>query len=277
MSRQLLPADGDSTAVAPGAPARTRRRPARLWLTPAVVLVAFAVTYWVASRGRLQAVERAFINPGQLLRFTWEHLQISLTSTLLVLVTAIPLGVALSRRAARSVLPLAGIAANIGQAATAFGVMVLLRVGVQTSANVAAVLGMGIYCFLPVFRGTLIGVQQVDRDVIKAAFGTGMSRWQVLWQVELPLSVPILLAGVRTALVLNVATTTVAALVGAGGLGLLIIRGFTVGRDSLVVLGAVGTAGVAILADWAGALAERVLRPKGLRSSHDHNTKGNQR
>lgn len=269
MSQQLLtpPTSAGHPEPTPGSrPAR--RLPSSLWITPLLVTAAFLATYLWVTRGELQAVERTFINPGQLLRFTGDHLKISLISTLLVLTTAIPLGVVLSRRGARRAVPLAGIAANIGQAATAFGVMVLLRISLEMSADTAAILGMSIYCFLPVFRGTLVGVQQVDRDVIKAARGMGMSKRQVLLRVELPLSVPILLAGVRTALVLNVATTTVAALVGAGGLGLLIVRGFSVGRDTLVILGAVATAGIAILADWIGALAERLLRPRGLRSPH---------
>lgn len=248
-----------------------RRLPSSLWITPVVVAAVFLATYFWVTRGELQAMERTFINPEQLLRFAGEHLKISLSSTLLVLATAVPLGVVLSRSGARGIVPLAGAAANIAQAATAFGVMVLLRVGLEMSAEAAAILGMATYCFLPVFRGTLVGVQQVDRDVVKAARGMGMSKGQVLFGVELPLSVPILLAGVRTALVLNVATTTVASLVGAGGLGLLIVRGFSVGRDSLVILGAVATAGMAILADWIGALAEQLLRPRGLRSPHASN------
>lgn len=261
--RQAVPADEAGTGTLRPRPAR--QLSSRLLLTPVVVSAVFLATYFWVTRGELQAVERAFIDPEQLLRFTGEHLRISLSSTLLVLATAVPLGVVLSRSGARGVVPLASVAANIGQAATAFGVMVLLRVGLELSAETAAVLGMATYCFLPVFRGTLVGVQQVDRDVVKAARGMGLSNRQVLFGVELPLSVPILLAGVRTALVLNVATTTVASLVGAGGLGLLIVWGFSVGRDSLVILGAIATAGMAILADWIGSLAEQLLRPRGLR------------
>ena len=249
--------------------------PTNLWLTPVLVGGAFLGTYWWVTRGDLQAVEAGFINREQLLEFTWDHLKISLISTALVLATAIPLGVLLSRPGARVVAPVVGVAANVGQAATAFGLMVLFRVTMDVTATTAAILGMAIYTFLPVFRGTRIGMQQVDVNVVKAARGMGMSRNQVLFKIELPLSVPILLSGIRTALVLNVATTTVAALVGAGGLGLLIVRGFSVGRDSLIIVGAVATAGIAILADWVGAGIERYLSPKGLRQSSASNQKGN--
>lgn len=245
-----------------------RQVPLGLYVTPAIVLGICYLTYVYVTRGELQALERSSLSGGQLLRLTAEHLWVSLTSTLIVLATAIPLGVLLTtRRGGRTIAAAAGTAANIGQAATAFGVMVMFIIVFNMPGVTAAILGMAVYSFLPVLSGTVTGIQQVDPNVLKSASAMGMSRWQVLRRVELPLSVPVLLAGVRTALVLNVATTTVAALVGAGGLGLLIVTGFTAGRDSLIIMGGVLTAGIAILADWFGAVAERVLRPKGLRSA----------
>jgi len=252
----------------------TRQVPLGLFVTPVIVLGICYLTYLYVTRDELQAVERGSLAGDQLLRLTAEHLRISLASTLIVLATAIPLGVLLTRRGGRTIAAAAGTAANIGQAATAFGVMVLFLVGFKMSGITAAILGMAVYSFLPVLSGTVTGIQQVDPNVVKSALAMGMSRWQVLRRVELPLSVPVLLAGVRTALVLNVATTTVAALVGAGGLGLLIVTGFTAGRDSLIIMGGVATAGIAILADWLGAVAERVLRPKGLRSAQAPTPKG---
>lgn len=274
----------DSMEATPPAPADaglimtperpTRRVPLGLFVTPVIVLGICYLTYLYVTRDELQAVERGSLAGDQLLRLTAEHLRISLASTLIVLATAIPLGVLLTRRGGRTIAAAAGTAANIGQAATAFGVMVLFLVGFKMSGITAAILGMAVYSFLPVLSGTVTGIQQVDPNVVKSALAMGMSRWQVLRRVELPLSVPVLLAGVRTALVLNVATTTVAALVGAGGLGLLIVTGFTAGRDSLIIMGGVATAGIAILADWLGAVAERVLRPKGLRSAQAPTPKG---
>ncbi|MDQ3734534.1 MAG: ABC transporter permease [Actinomycetota bacterium] len=274
----------DRMEASPPAPAdaaliMTPERPGRqiplgLFVTPIIVLGICYLTYLYVTRGELQAVERGSLAGDQLVRLTGQHLRVSLISTLIVLATAIPLGVLLTRRGGRTIAVAAGTAANIGQAATAFGVMVLFLVGFKMSGITAAILGMAVYSFLPVLSGTVTGIQQVDPNVVKSALAMGMSRWQVLRRVELPLSVPVLLAGVRTALVLNVATTTVAALVGAGGLGLLIVTGFTAGRDSLIIMGGVATAGIAILADWLGAVAERVLRPKGLRSAQAPTPKG---
>jgi osmoprotectant transport system permease protein len=275
-----LTADRVPTAPEPGGAAvpsssgRRRGFPVRLVLTPVLVVAACLATYWYVTHGELQAVERGFLSGDQLLRFTGEHLRISIYSTMLVLLTAIPLGVLLTRRGGRAVAAVAGTAANIGQAATAFGLMVLFLIAFDMSGTTAAILGMAVYSFLPVLSGTVTGIQQVDPNVIKSASAMGMSRWQVLRRVELPLSVPVMLAGIRTALVLNVSTTAVAALVGAGGLGLLIVRGFSVSRDSLILMGGVTTAGIAILADWLGAVAEQVLRPKGLRSAQPSTLKG---
>lgn len=261
-------------ALIAGAKTPRRKFPVGLLSTPVIVLGLCYLTYRYVTRGALQSLESNSLRPEQLLRYTGEHLRVSLISTLIVLVTAIPLGVLLTRRGGRRLAVVAGTAANIGQAATAFGIMVLLLVGFDMPGITAAILGMAVYSFLPVLSGTVTGIQQVDPNIIKSASAMGMSNWQVLRRVELPLSVPVLLAGVRTALVLNVATTTVASLVGAGGLGLLIVTGFTAGRDSLILMGGVATAGIAILADWFGAVAERVLRPKGLRSPQTQTPKG---
>ena len=262
-------------AIVGMAPAlKSRQIPSGLFVTPVLVLGICYLTYLFVTHSHLQSLERDSLRSAQLLRYTGEHLRVSLASTLIVLSTAIPMGVLVTRRSGRTFSLVAGTAANIGQAATAFGLMVLFLVGFNMSGLIAAILGLAVYSFLPVLSGTVTGIQQVDANVKKSASAMGMSSWQVLRRVELPLSVPVLLAGIRTALVLNVATTTVAALVGAGGLGLLIITGFTAGRDSLILMGGVATAGIAILADWVGAVAERVLRPKGLRSPQSQIPKG---
>lgn len=241
-----------------------RSMPARrLIATPLVVGVACLLTYlWVSSQD-LGSAEQALLNAASLRRLTVQHLDVAFSATLIVLVTAIPLGIALTRPGARGLIVIATVGANVAQAMTAFGLMVLIFLQIF-EGRLAAIVGMAAYAFLPVLRGTLVGIDQVDQQTLKAARGMGMTRWQVLRRVELPLSVPVMLAGVRTTLVLTVATTTIAALVGAGGLGRLIIGGFESGRDALIISGFVATAAIAILADWLGALAETVLRPRGL-------------
>ncbi|MPZ61044.1 MAG: ABC transporter permease subunit [Propionibacteriales bacterium] len=239
---------------------------------PLVVGAACLLTYLWIDGQELGFTERGLLNASRLRRLTLEHLDVALSATLIVVATAIPLGIVLTRPGWRSLIVLATIGANIAQATTAFGAMVLIFLQLIESpgstpggaGRTAAILGMAAYAFLPVLRGTLTGLDQVDKQTLKAARGMGMTGWQVLRRVELPLAVPIMLAGVRTSLVLTVATTTIAALVGAGGLGVLIINGYESDRTTIIVAGFVATAGIAVLADWAGAVVERFLRPRGL-------------
>ena len=120
------------------------------------------------------------------------------------------------------------------------------------------------YSLLPILRNTMVGLQGVDRFLIEAGRGMGMSRARVLGQIELPLAVPVILAGVRTALVINVGTATLATFVNAGGLGFLIVNALALNRQPVLIVGSVLTAVLALLIDWLGGVAEDILRPKGL-------------
>jgi osmoprotectant transport system permease protein len=181
----------------------------------------------------------------------------------LVLLLAVPLGVALTRRPLRRLSPLVLAVANTGQAAPAIGLFVLLATwlgfGFWTT-----VVGLVLYAALPVLRNTMVGVEQVDPRLVEAGRGRGMSALAVLFRVELPLAVPVVLAGVRTALVLLVGTATLATFIDGGGLGVLINTGITLSLDSLLVSGAVLVALLALAVDWLGRVVEHVARPKGL-------------
>src|SRR5690606_34888508 len=111
---------------------------------------------------------------------------------------------------------------------------------------------------------TIVGIQQVDPALKEAARGMGMTRAQVLWRVELKLAIPVILAGLRTALVLAVGVATLATFVNAGGLGDLIVNGIKLNRTPVLVTGGVLTACIALLVDWVGGVAEEFLRPKGI-------------
>ena len=144
-----------------------------------------------------------------------------------------------------------------------FGVLALLAVYSGIGFG-AAVVGLFLYALLPILRNTIVGLQQVDDSVIEAARGMGLSRWQVLKAVELPLAVPIALAGVRTALVINVGTATVATLIGAGGLGDIVYGGIKNNRDVVLIIGAVMTGVLALTVDHIAGLVEEWLTPRGL-------------
>jgi osmoprotectant transport system permease protein len=115
-----------------------------------------------------------------------------------------------------------------------------------------------------VLRNTMVGLKQVDASVIESARGMGLSRWQVLTRIELPLAVPVILAGVRTALVINVGTVTLAVFAGEGGLGRVINAGLVTSRPLITFVGAALAALLALAVDYAAGVIEDVLRPRGL-------------
>ena len=127
-----------------------------------------------------------------------------------------------------------------------------------------AIWALVLYAILPVLRNTMVGLDNVDRAVIEAGRGMGMTRMQALLRIELPLAVPVILAGVRTALILNISMAALAFLIGAGGLGVTINTGLELQQNSVIIVGAVLVALLALIFDWIGAVAERFLRPRGL-------------
>ena len=124
--------------------------------------------------------------------------------------------------------------------------------------------GLVVYSLLPVLRNTMVGLEQVDEHVIDAARGMGLSRRQVLTRIELPLAVPVILAGVRTTLVIVVGTAALGTFINGGGLGDFINNGIKLRSDAVTYTGAVLTAVLALGVDWLGGIAEEYLRPRGL-------------
>ncbi|MEV0622369.1 ABC transporter permease [Nonomuraea sp. NPDC050404] len=211
----------------------------------------------------LDGIESGSLNLPYILRRTWEHIQLVFFSTVLVLVVALPLGILLTRRALRKATPLVLSLVNLGQATPAVGLVVLLAVVFQIGFW-TAVAALFAYSLLPALRNTMVGIEQVDPRLVDAGRGIGMSAAGVLFKVELPMAVPVILAGVRTTLVLNVGSAGIAAFIGSGGLGDLITTGVTTQRSLVLITGCVLIAVLALLIDWLGGLAQRYLSPKGL-------------
>lgn len=231
----------------------------------AVVALVAGVLGWAFSQDNDEVTARS-INSTTILSLTWTHFLLSLAVAVIVILVAVPLGVVLSRSWARKAVPLVIGLANIGQAAPSVGLLVLffLITGGLTGFWIA-VLPIAFYALLPVLRNTIVGLQQVDPSLIDAGRGIGMSATGVLARIELPLAVPYILAGLRTALVLAVGTATLALFVGAGGLGEMINTGYKLNDWTVMVVGAVLAMSLALLVDWLGALAETYLSPRGLR------------
>jgi osmoprotectant transport system permease protein len=225
-----------------------------------VVLGAFLIWLNVAP---LTATERTTLDPATLWGATLEHLALTFTAAVIVLVIAIPLGILLTRSGFRRVSGPILAVVNFGQAAPAIGLVVLLAIFIK-SGFWASIVALVLYAALPVLSNTIIGLRGVPAPLVEAGRGMGMSSAAVLLKVELPLAVPVMLAGIRTALVLLVGTAALAAFVNGGGLGLLIVTGVNLYLFSVLTSGALLIALLALFIDWLGRVVEFVAHPKGL-------------
>ena len=200
-------------------------------------------------------------NRGEVIQRTGEHIELVAAAMAIALIIGLPLGVALVRRRTlqRWVLGIANVVQTIPSLAL-FGFLIPVPwiggVGAST-----AIVALALYALLPILRNTATGIEEVDAAVIEAARGMGMTPRQVLWQVELPLAAPVLLAGIRVAMVLCIGVTTIAAAIGAGGLGVFIFRGISTVDTTQILAGAIPAAVIALLADEGLGWVERKLSP----------------
>lgn len=255
----------------PGAAQAPERRPVRrgrsrlsyLW-TPLFVGAALLLLYLYMSGTTLDSIEQRNLNLTVIRRQIETHLYLVSISTVIVLALMLPLGVALTRPFARRfVTPIIGVA-NIAQATPSLGVMVLVGLVIGFGTR-PAIIALVAYSALPILRNTMVGLHQVDEFIIESGRGMGLTKSQVLFRIELPLAVPIMLAGVRTALIINTGTATLATFIGGRGLGGLINTGLSLGRATTIAFtGAVIVASLALLIDWLAGIAEELLSPKGL-------------
>jgi osmoprotectant transport system permease protein len=263
-----LPFRDDGEAELEPVPHLRRPQPRRIGWRKLTFLPAFLVALLLATwlwfrQADLDTISENALSGGQVSKALWQHVELTVISTFFVLIIAIPLGVLLTRKAFRKGTPVAMALANIGQATPAIGLLALLVIWLGIGRR-AALIGIIVYAVLPVLSNTIAGLKANDPTLLEAARGIGMSPLGVLTKVELPLAVPLILAGVRTALVLNVGTATLATFGGGGGLGVLITTGITNQRMPVLMLGSILTIALALLVDWLASLAELLLRPRGL-------------
>ena len=232
-------------------------------LTPALAAIVLTALYLDISRRELDTIESNVLNRGSLTRATTEHIYVSLTIALLVLVVAVPLGILVTRKRTRRLAPLVVTVANVGQAAPSLGLLAL--VGIYTIGFWPVVLILTGYSALSVLRNTIVGLQAVDPGVLDAARGMGMSPFAILTRVELPLAVPVIGAGARTALVLAVGTVPLGYALNAGGLGLPLFGAIKTNRPVVTFTVAVMIAVLALLMDWAAGVLQRAATPRGIR------------
>ncbi|HEY0637007.1 MAG TPA: ABC transporter permease subunit [Pseudonocardiaceae bacterium] len=198
-----------------------------------------------------------------LLRRILEHLRYTVIAVLGAAVVAVPLGLAVGHTGRGGTVAV-GVA-NAMRALPTLGVITLLSLTLGILKTGPVLLGLGILAVPPILAGAYAGVQSVDRAVVDAAAGVGMTSWQRLWKVEVPLAMPLLLGGLRGAVLQVVATATVAAYVGLGGLGRPLLDGLRVTDYPRVAGAAIVVAVLAVLLDLALALVQRQVVPRGLR------------
>ncbi len=243
---------------------KTRRLGIGRWLfQPLFCVVVVVGSLLYVNKAQVSESERRSLAVSQLLTLLRQHMTVSLAATVLTCAVAIPLGIALTRgrfrRYSKPIITVAGF----GQAAPAIGLIALGAV-LFGIGGVGAVVALTVYGALPIVANTVTGLDGVDPRLVEASRGMGMSAWSTLVRIELPLALPVIVAGVRTALVLIVGTAALASFTGAGGLGQLITTGIKLQQTVTLVVGAVLVAALALFIDWLARVAEIVAAPKGL-------------
>jgi osmoprotectant transport system permease protein len=200
-------------------------------------------------------------NHTEVLELTLEHLWLVGISTLLAVLIGIPLGILITRWPSLNKPVLGG--ANIIQTIPSLALFGFLLPApwIGARADRLAILALALYALLPLIRNTYAGIQGVDRAVVEAGRGMGMTDRQLLFQVELPLALGVIIAGVRVATVISVGLATIAAAIGAGGLGEYIFRGLAMVNNQVILAGAIPAAAMALLADVSLGWLEKRLSP----------------
>lgn len=269
VSRPLSTDDDISDlAVAAAGTRQSTSRPLGLLLSP-LGIAALAAVLWLYYRSLDLGSGDNFQQASaldwsvKLWPQTVEQITIAFWSTIIVTLIAVPAGVALTRPAFRRYGPAVLSIANVGQALPAYGLLVIFLAIFGQGLN-TVVWALVLFALLPVLRNTMVGLDGVDKATIEAGRGMGMTKWQALTRIELPLAVPVIIAGVRTAMIINIGMATLAFLIGGGGLGVTINSGLALQQNQVLIVGAVLVAIIALTFSWIGAVAERYLKPRGI-------------
>jgi osmoprotectant transport system permease protein len=200
-------------------------------------------------------------NRFEIASLTAEHLWMVGIATLLAIALGVPLGILITRRPAlrKPVIAFANIIQTVPSLAL-FGFL-LPAPWIGERAGRLAILALMLYSLLPMIRNTYAGIAGVDRSIIEAARGMGLTDWQLLFKIELPLAASVILAGIRVSVVISIGLATIAAAIGAGGLGELIFRGLAMVNNAVILAGAIPAAIMALLADFLIGWMEKRFAP----------------
>ncbi|ARD57564.1 ABC transporter permease [Bacillus safensis] len=201
-------------------------------------------------------------NGGELLTKMWEHLYISLIAVVLGILVAVPLGVVLTRmkRGAGFIIGIVNIFQTLPSLAILAFFIPILGVG-----KIPAIVALFFYSVLPILRNTYAGVQGVNKNLLESGKGIGMTTWEQIRLVELPLAVPVIMAGVRTSTIYLIGWTTLAAFIGGGGLGDYILIGLQLYQPEFIIAGAIPVTILAVIIDLSLMKLEKKVTPEGLK------------
>ena len=219
---------------------------------------------WDALLHGIFPTSRQLVHPnGTVIEFTAQHLELVFTSSIYIISAGLFLGIIVTRADFRELLPLVNNLVNSGQTVPTIAIVALMApiIGLGFLPAIVALIAYGL---LPVVRNTIAGLEAVSEFIIDSARGMGMTPGQILLQIELPIASRIIMAGIRTSMVINIGTATLGAFVGSGGLGTPIASGLSMTVDAFILLGAIPAALLAILIDYILGRLEYVMTPRGL-------------
>ncbi|EZX23834.1 ABC transporter permease [Mammaliicoccus sciuri] len=209
-------------------------------------------------------IEFLQVNGNELLQKTLEHFYISLLALLLAMIVAIPLGILLTRtkKLAKVVLSIASVLQTVPSLAVLALMIPFIGVG-----KLPAILALFIYILLPILNNTYIGINNVDKNVKAAGLSMGMTKFQEMFMIELPLAISVIMSGVRLSSVYAISWATLASFIGAGGLGDFIFNGLNLYQPDLIIGGAISVTLIALIMDFVLSKVELWVTPKGLKVS----------
>lgn len=219
--------------------------------------------WWAAALSRLfPSLPQTVFPTATVAQLVVRHLEVVLVSSAITIAVGVPLGLWVTRASGRDFREVVAAGVDFGQTFPPIAVLALMM-PILGFGLAPAIVALSLYGLFPVVSNTVAGLDSVPPAVLDAARGMGMGRWRVLFTVELPLASRVMMAGVRTSVIVNIGTATVAAATGAGGLGSPIFSGINLQNGAFILEGAVAAALLAVLADVVLAQVEEALAPVG--------------
>ena len=224
-----------------------------------IIIIALSIGYgYYVLTYPVDTIVSNYLSLPLIFKMVRQHFYLILVSASLAIATSVPLGILLSRPMFKRLRSLIVGIVNVGQTIPSLAVIALF-VGILGIGSKTAIFALWMYSLLPILNNTIAGMTGVSPFIIDSAIGMGMTKVRTLFFVELPIALPVIMAGIRTAVVINVATAVIAAYVGAGGLGDFIIAGKNINRWQILLLGAGYASLIALLLDHILGVVERIL------------------